>query len=186
MLLWSQRSLVQLLYEQLYADWTGSNVGRRAGNTGYRTSTTWPDLGTGLGFVVNLFLCMAVWKEAKWVGGGGRFIGSINNLINQILEINLQLIWLCCFWKLCLNQASDWSCDKWRGRPLIASSHACDSWKQSPPSCLGLAVQLDSRWPRPIRHLMKSGVSRCNIAKWVANLFPVFDLSNYSYYVSTG
>ena len=38
----------------------------------------------------------------------------------------------------------------------------------------------------PIRGLMKSGVSRRNVAKWVANLVPVFDSITILYYISTG
>ena len=94
-----------------------------------------------------------------------------------------------------LDRSSDWSHDKHGERPVIASSHACDSWKRrslflfragcstcsqmasrtllSAVTCMGWGNQRSLppfvRWP--IGGLMKSGVSRHNIGKWVANIY---------------
>ena len=63
----------------------------------------------------------------------------------------MQLTWLCCIWKL---QTSS-------GLWLV--------------TCYGMSRSFITQ---PIRGLIKSGVSRCNIAKWVAKFsFPVFDLT---------
>ena len=128
------------------------------------------------------------------------YISWIRLWLNQIRGINfLQLTWLRCIWKLQTSSGLwlvTWYPLTWLVtlsletpdfiRPLhwLHDTHSlglwCCIWKFQTSSGLWLVT-----WP--IRDLMKSGVSRRNVAKWVAkNLFPVIDLIIIWHYISTG